>query len=123
MRNRCNNPNVPKYRDYGARGIKVCDRWNHSYANFEKDMLPSYKKGLTLDRINNDKGYSRKNCKWTTMMEQQNNKRSNKLVELNGITKTFTQWVRILNLKKSTISMRYYVLHWPIERCFQERTH
>ena len=70
---RCYNTERWNYADYGGRGIKVCSRW-HDYENFLADMGP-VPEGLTLERINTDKGYSPKNCKWATRKEQQLNRR------------------------------------------------
>lgn len=76
MRQRCKNPNDPKFKDYGARGIKVCSEWD-SFAQFFEDMGEK-PDGLSIDRKDNDKGYSKENCKWSTPLEQANNRRPHK---------------------------------------------
>ena len=74
MRGRCNNPNNQDYSDYGGRGIKVCERWN-DFTLFVKDMYPTYKDGLELDRENVNLGYSPDNCRWATRQVQTQNTR------------------------------------------------
>ena len=75
MKNRCLNKNVLNYKNYGGRGITICNRWL-SFQNFFNDMGDK-PNGLSLDRINNDKGYSKENCRWTTIKKQNNNRRTN----------------------------------------------
>lgn len=77
MQNRCSNPNNPKYRDYGARGIKVCARWN-DVANFAADMGPRPSSEHSIDRIDNDGNYEPTNCRWATVAQQHANRRPRK---------------------------------------------
>jgi len=80
MRTRCSNRNHHEFCHYGGRGITVCERWQ-TFENFRDDMLPGYRKGLTLERKDNDVGYFPENCYWATRSEQQRNKRNNRIVD------------------------------------------
>lgn len=74
LRYRCNNPNSSSYKNYGARGIKVCKRWDN-FENFLEDMGKRPSPELSIERINNNRGYSKSNCKWGTKSEQRRNQR------------------------------------------------
>lgn len=74
MINRCESTNNKAYKHYGGRGIRVCKRW-HTFVNFADDMAASWKRGLSVERKNNDGNYEPSNCKWATMKEQANNRR------------------------------------------------
>ena len=77
MKARCYNPNTTAYKNYGGRGIFVCDRWKDSFENFHNDMIGTYRPGLQLDRIDNDGPYSPENCHWVTPEKNSRNRRSN----------------------------------------------
>lgn len=118
MKNRCTRPEVASYSRYGGSGIGICTEWK-SFANFYNDMGPSYVVGLTLDRIDNSKGYSKDNCRWATVKEQCYNRRSNRRILYDGVIKPFGEWVELFGLKRSTVAQRYYVYNWSIDRCFE----
>ncbi len=80
---RCNNPKDKAYINYGARGITICEKWL-KIENFIEDMYPTFQEGLTLDRINNDLGYSKDNCRWTTRAIQSQNTRKLKSTNTSG---------------------------------------
>lgn len=80
MRARCTNPNHPRYKDWGGRGVTICDRWMEKFENFLEDMRGGYAPGLQLERIDNDKGYSPENCRWATTTAQSRNRRSNHII-------------------------------------------
>lgn len=110
LRGRCNNPKNRAYPNYGGRGIKVCERWS-KFSNFLADMgqpPPS----MTLERKNNDEGYSKENCIWADRTAQSRNKRGNRLVTLHGETLPLSAWVERMGLKYGTIHQR--ILNgWP----------
>lgn len=105
MLQRCQNPSIKQYPDYGGRGITVCTRWQ-KIENFIEDMGPGYSKGLTVERIDNNQGYSQENCKWATKSEQSRNMRSNQNLTLNGETKCVTDWCLELGLNVNTVFNR-----------------
>lgn len=98
IKGRCYNPKNNRYKSYGARGIKMCDRWLNSYSNFLEDMgrCPSIE--LSLDRINNDLNYCKDNCRWATDYEQMNNTTRNTHIEYKGERLTVSQWAKKINL-------------------------
>lgn len=102
---RCYDPAHPYFHRYGGRGIYVCERWR-TPEPFVEDMWPSYQKGLSLDRIDNEKGYFPTNCRWATNEQQANNKSSNKLFTHDGKTLTHAQWGREWGVTRSTAARR-----------------
>ena len=113
MWERCGNTRHVKYSRYGGRGIKVDARWK-CYSAFVNDMglRPD---GLSLDRIDNEKGYCKSNCRWATMKEQNNNKSSNRLITFDGLTLNRTQWSERLGFGKDTLRKRLG-LGWSVEK-------
>lgn len=93
MMKRCYNHKCKKFKDYGGRGISVCARW-HDAATFFKDCGPRPSKNHSWGRINNDGNYEPRNCRWETVDEQSNNKRSNVFLTLGPCSLTLTQWAK-----------------------------
>ena len=106
MRCRCDYPATNGYARYGGRGIKVCEEWKRFEPFMEWALENGYSDELTLDRIDNDKGYSPENCRWATHEEQCNHQRTNRNITCNGETHTLMQWSRITGLSYVTISDR-----------------
>jgi len=112
---RCTNIKHPKYPSYGARGITVCDRWL-DFKNFYEDMGARPSDDYSLDRIDNNLGYSKDNCRWATRKEQQNNTRRNRYITYQGETKTIPQWAEIVGISIMTLRTRLFKLGWDTER-------
>jgi hypothetical protein len=106
MKARCYNTNNAEYKNYGARGITVCDRWRHSFVNFLNDMGPRPFAGASIDRIDNNGNYELGNCRWATPLEQGQNTR--KVVNLthDGKTQCIRAWARDLNIEHCVIRER-----------------
>lgn len=105
---RCNNPNCKAYSNYGGRGITVCDEWNNSFESFmEWAVSNGYNESLSIDRIDNDKGYYPYNCRWVDVYVQANNMSHNKRFSYNGETHTLADWSRILNVNYTSLKKRY----------------
>lgn len=98
MKERCYSPKYSLYHRYGGRGIKVCDEWKNSFRAFAKWAFENgYSETLTLDRINNNGDYCPENCRWATVLEQANNRSTNRIVTVNGTDDTLANWVRKTN--------------------------
>lgn len=113
MRTRCTNPNVKSYRDYGARGVCICDRWKE-FENFLADM-GERPPGTTLDREDNSKGYEPSNCRWATRVEQNSNTRANRRVQFNGEFLTQAEFARRIGISQGAVSRRM-LAGWTTEQ-------
>jgi hypothetical protein len=103
MRTRCCNPSHKAYKDYAGRGITICPAW-FIFKNFLTDMGTKPIRGLTLERIDNNKGYYPENCRWATRKEQCFNRRNSRHLTAYGITKIMSQWARILQIPDWALS-------------------
>ena len=112
---RCNNPKNLKYKHYGGRGIGICERWSErdGFLHFLEDMGERPPKH-SLDRIDNEKGYSPENCRWATTKEQSNNRRSTRKIEFNNKTQSVQEWADEVNINRATIINRLNS-GWSIE--------
>ena len=107
MKRRCFNPKNQFYYCYGGRGITVCDEWKDSFEAFREWAYSSgYDEYLTIDRVNVDGNYEPDNCRWVTMKEQSNNKRTSHFLTFNGETKTIAQWSEATGFSYPTLFMR-----------------
>jgi len=117
MRARCNNPKNNEFDNYGKRGIKVCKSWDKSFLSFYKDIGEPPSKKHSLERINNNKGYSKLNCKWATMSQQARNTRRVKKLTYRGINKTLVEWSEELDISYTTLRKRLRD-GWDVEKTF-----
>lgn len=113
MISRCTNPDSQGYKHYGARGIKVCDRWLNSFDAFLQDMGPRPQRH-SIDRIDNDGNYEPQNCRWATIRQQSRNRRTSKLISFQGRTLNITDWAAELGTNASILCSRLKN-GWPIE--------
>ena len=120
MKARCYNINCKVYNRYGGRGITICSRWLESFENFVEDMGIRPEKGYSLDRIDNDKGYSKENCRWATSKQQNRNRRDIPYIEYKGESKSVAEWSEITGIKITTLWTRIYTRNWSIEKAMEE---
>ena len=109
MKDRCYRKTHIHYNRYGGRGITVCPEWEHSYETFRDWALShGYADDLSIDRIDNDKGYSPENCRWISLKIQNRNRRSNHLITYQGKTQTVVEWAEELGIPAGILHQRIY---------------
>ena len=122
MKARCQIRSSISYKNYGGRGIKVCDQWQR-FEGFRDDMYDSYLKHVEeygtdntqIDRIDNNGNYEPENCKWVTRKINSLNRRDNNRVTFNGETKTILEWSDEVGLKYQTLRNRIHLHNWSVE--------
>ena len=120
MKDRCSNPNFRHYKNYGGRGITVCDRWRN-FEHFYADMGPRPSSSHSIDRIDNDGPYSPENCRWATSAQQNRNRRGNRLVDVNGKTLTLQDAADAAGLTRGCVQGRLS-LGWPLDVALRLRS-
>lgn len=112
VKNRCYNENASNYKYYGAKGITMCDEWKDSFESFRNWAIASgYNENArpqecTLDRIDNNSGYSPNNCRWANHQEQCNNQSSNKIIAFNGESHSMSEWADVIGMEYTTLRAR-----------------
>lgn len=120
MKNRCDLSYARGYKWYGGKGISYDPKWS-KFINFWEDMKDSYKDGLTLDRINGNKGYSKKNCRWIPFKEQSLNRRSNRKYKIEGKEYCISELADKYGFKYATLSTRLIKLKWPLKKALETK--
>lgn len=128
MKQRCYNPNNKSYRNYGGRGIKICDEWlnnNNGFSNFYKWCISNNydenKDGSnqSIDRINNNGDYSPNNCRITNKITQANNTRRNMYYTYNSKTQTLSEWSREVKIPYNVLYNRTHCYNWTIDKAIE----
>lgn len=119
MKNRCYNPNEPAYKNYGLKGINICPEWLNNFKTFYNwALLNGYNDNLTIERIDNSKGYYEDNCRWIPLGEQTKNTSYNLRITYLGKTQCLAKWCEELGLNKSLTQRRLKRDGWSFERAF-----
>lgn len=106
---RCSNKNNPQYKDYGGRGISICDAWRQSYDAFRSWAVENgYDDNLTIERMDVNGNYCPENCKWITLQEQQDNRRNTVRITSGDVVRTAKEWAEATGIPYNTIRGRFY---------------
>lgn len=117
IKKRCSNKKLTNYKNYGGRGIKICNRWKNSFKNFYEDMGKKPSNKHSIDRIDVNGNYEPENCRWATAREQQLNRRDNLYFEYNNEIKHINEIAEIIQIKRSTLLSRIR-LGWTLDKVF-----
>ena len=120
MKTRCHNPNVKAYSDYGGRGIKICDEWNDFKVFKNWALQNGYKEGLTIERLDVEKGYTPNNCIWIERNAQNWNRRDTRYISYKGILKSVGEWRTILGVKHYILYNFCKKNNWQLEPFLKE---
>ena len=120
MKSRCYNPADKRYADWGGRGISICSEWlQNPYSFVQWSLDNGYKPGLAIDRIDNNGNYCPNNCRWITLAENNQNRRSSKFYTYNGKTLNLEQWCKEYGVSRPMINKRLE-MGWPFEKALTE---
>lgn len=120
MKQRCYNENNTAYKNYGERGIDVCDEWKDDFMAFHNWAMDNcYNDNLTIDRIDNDGNYEPENCRWVDRNQQARNKRNNVNYTINGVTRCLKDWCKIQRLNYGTVISRLHDSNWTIREALE----
>jgi len=119
MKRRCYNKNEKTYARYGAKGIKMCTAWQIAFMNFWDDMRDTYFDYAQIDRIDNNRGYSKENCRWVTPKQQARNKSSVKLYNYEGAEMSIPELAEKYGIKKDTLYARIKNYGWSLEQALR----
>lgn len=111
MKRRCLNKNDKSYKRYGGAGVTVCEKWL-KFEGFLEDMESGFRDGLSIDRIDNSKGYSKENCRWIELSQQSRNRKGVSLIEFNGKIQTIPEWEKELGFREGTVYIRMKMYGW-----------
>ena len=118
IKKRCLCVNNTGYKNYGGRGISICDEWLNSVECFINDMGMRPDKTYSIARIDNNKGYYKENCRWATKKEQCQNQRTNRNIEYNGDIKCVAEWARICGMSYQKLYYRLFIAKYPTWKAF-----
>lgn len=116
MHARCENPQRSGYEEYGGRGITVCEEWHKFFPFYCWSLSNGYADNLTIDRIDNDKGYSPDNCRWVSQKVNSRNRRNNRVITFNGESLCVSEWAERLGITFQALDDRLRSKGWTLEQ-------